>query len=178
VHHADRWAAAFIGVLDSKAEEGLVFLKETSALLKPFSGFLFGRSSAAFIEKNLCELFSVQSDTTSEKEKIYPIRFICLLIEKKLFRNIDSIIEKIDALLDDKNGVLHVAVETASSEDAQFGNELEKMISASTGAAKIKLCMNVVPELLAGYRLRMGGQYIDASLKGQLEQMTDELIRA
>ena len=38
---------------------------------------------------------------------------------------------------------------------------------------KIKL----VPELIAGYCLRIGGFYIDASLRGQLEKMTAVLTR-
>ena len=33
----------------------------------------------------------------------------------------------------------------------------------------------VVPELLGGYRLRIGEFSIDASLKGQLEKMADKL---
>jgi F0F1-type ATP synthase delta subunit len=35
-----------------------------------------------------------------------------------------------------------------------------------------------MPELLGGYRLRIGGFYIDASLKGQVEKMTSDLETA
>jgi F0F1-type ATP synthase delta subunit len=177
--HTDRWAAAFIGVLGSKAEVGFVCLKNLTALLKPIHGALFGRSMAKFIEESLSKEFTVQKDHSEHilVEHMYPIRFICLLIEKNIFCQIDAIILKIEQLLDKKNGVLKVVVETALPEDKNFEDKLAQMIRVSTGAVQVKMHMTVLPELLAGYRLRMDGHYIDVSLKEQLEQMTAELLR-
>jgi F0F1-type ATP synthase delta subunit len=36
----------------------------------------------------------------------------------------------------------------------------------------------VLPELLGGYRLRTGGYYVDASLKGQMNEMKTMLEEA
>jgi F-type H+-transporting ATPase subunit delta len=180
VFHAERWACAFIGALDTKAEVGLVCLKKLVGLLKPVKGVLFGRSIAESIEESLSKEFVVQKDHSNSAllEHVYSIRFVSLLIEKNLFRNIDLIIKKIEKMLDEKNGVLEVLIETSSTEDKTFEDELSKMIMINTGASKIKMSTKLVPELIAGYRLRMGGLSIDASLKNQLEQMTANLIDA
>jgi F-type H+-transporting ATPase subunit delta len=185
VFHAERWACAFIGALDTdwtspKAEAGLVCLKKLAAEFKPLAGVLFGRSISKAVEENLSKEFSLPEDdggkSAYDVQHQYAIRFVCLLIEKNLFRKVDVIIARIEKILDDKNGVLDVLVETASREDKTFQDELSQMIMKNTGASKIKMSTKLVPELIAGYRLRMGGLSIDASLKGQLEQMTLDLI--
>jgi F0F1-type ATP synthase delta subunit len=185
--HPDRWATAFIGSLSKNApsknaEEGLVFLKELTHGLKPVSGLLFGHTAAAFIEKTVDELLredtalQPQTDTSGiDITREYPLRFLCLLIEKNLFHHSDVIIETIEKMLDEKKGILNVLVEAASAEEVSE-NGLSGMIKERTGAAEVKMRITEVPELLAGYRLHIGGQYIDASLKGQLEQMTAYVI--
>jgi ATP synthase F1 delta subunit len=105
----------------------------------------------------------------------YAIRFICLLVEKNQFRNIDMILQKIEEALDAKNGILSVSVESASPLDDVFEGELRRRIIAQTGAADLKMNTLVVPSLLGGYRLRIGGYYVDASLKGQIEKMKADL---
>jgi F-type H+-transporting ATPase subunit delta len=183
VFHADRWAAAFVGALDSKAEEGFTCLKKLSEELRPIGAVLFGRSAASSIEETLSQEFIVQKDHSGGNniEHEYPICFICLLIEKNLFRKIDLIIAKIEKLLDKRNGVLEALVETAEdsfSGDGGFEDQLAKMIQSATGAARIKMHTRVVPELLAGYRLRIGELCVDASLKNQIAQMTADLTAA
>ncbi|HCC37652.1 MAG TPA: hypothetical protein DEQ14_08565, partial [Treponema sp.] len=100
---------------------------------------------------------------------------ICLLVEKKVFHKADLIIEKIEKRLDEQNGVLEVIAETALPVNSAFEDELSGMIQKRTGAAQVKTRFRLVPELLAGYRLRIGGLRVDASLKGQLEKMAADL---
>jgi F-type H+-transporting ATPase subunit delta len=180
--HAERWACAFVGVLDNETTAGLVCLKKLAAEFKPLAGVLFGRSAAEAIKASLSKEFALPENdagkSTDDVQHQYAIRFLCLLIEKNLFRKVDIIIARIEKILDDKTGVLDVLVETASLENKIFEDELSKMIKKSTGASKIKMRTKIVPELIAGYRLRMGGLSIDASLKRQLEQMTSDLIDA
>jgi len=59
--------------------------------------------------------------------------------------------------------------------DGGFEKELTLMIKEKTGAAGVKMKTRVRPELLGGYLLRIGSHYIDASLKGQLENMAAQL---
>jgi F-type H+-transporting ATPase subunit delta len=79
--------------------------------------------------------------------------------------------EKIEGQIFRKNGVLAITAESAAPMENGFEEYLRQRIEEITGAKKIMIKANHVPELLGGYRLRMGGFYIDASLKGQIERM-------
>jgi F-type H+-transporting ATPase subunit delta len=169
VFHGNRWAGAFVSTLGENADEGFVCLKALANPLKGVSGLLFGYSAAHRLEAMLRSAIDVKDSSE------YAIRFICLLVEKNQFRNIDMILRKIEESLDKKNGILSVSVEAASSMDDAFERELRSRIIAQTGAAELKMDTLLVPALLGGYRLRMGGFYIDASLKGQIEKMKADL---
>jgi F-type H+-transporting ATPase subunit delta len=99
------------------------------------------------------------------------IRFISLLIRKGRFRRIDSIMQRIEEQTFRQNGILAVTAESAAPMESDFEEELRRQIEKITGAKKAIIKAAHVPELLGGYRLRMGGFYIDASLKGQIEKM-------
>jgi F-type H+-transporting ATPase subunit delta len=180
--HAEPWAAAFINVYGKNADEGLACLKALAAPLKPVSARLFGLQAAKRLEKMLCESVGdsglsggVATGISAKGPAGYAIRFICLMVEKNTFRRIGTVIERIEKRLDEQNGVLEMTAESAAPVDGAFEEELKKMIAGRTGAAGIKMKTRVVPELLAGFRLRYGGFFVDASLKGQLERMTADL---
>jgi F-type H+-transporting ATPase subunit delta len=78
-------------------------------------------------------------------------------------------------MLNEKNGILDITVETAVELDKNFTEELVQIIKEKTGAAGVKIKTCIKPELLGGFLLRTGGFYIDASLKGQVEKMMAEL---
>ncbi|GHV94455.1 hypothetical protein AGMMS50293_07750 [Spirochaetia bacterium] len=174
--HGDRWVNAFINVLGENADAGLACLKALTPPVKTIPGELFGRSAAAKLEKLLRESVSAVPAAEIGKEMEYAIRFICMLVEKNFFRRIDSVLQKIENTLDEKKGILDITAETASPIDSGFEENLRRMIKERTGAAGIKMETRLVPELLGGYRLHIGGLCIDASLKGQLEKMTADLM--
>jgi F-type H+-transporting ATPase subunit delta len=199
VFHGNRWAAAFVAALGENAGAGFDCLKAMSQPLKAVSGTLFGYSAARRLEAMLRDAVDVQNEEknlprsfTEEEEKDiktpcdsvsfvvknsseYAIRFICLLVEKNRFRYIDMIIHKIEEYLDAQKGILAVTVESASPLDSIFMEKLTQRIMERLGAAEVKMDTVLVPDLLGGYRLRIGGFYIDASVKGQMEQMKVDL---
>ena len=95
-----------------------------------------------------------------------------MLVEKKSFKKIDSVLEKIEKYIDTKKGVVYVTVESAFPVDSVLEEELKEQVARQLGAAEVKMNRRLLPELLGGYRLRVGGFYIDASLKRQVGKMT------
>jgi len=166
VIHGNRWAAVFITVLGDNAAEGLLCLKAMVQPIKTVSGALFGYSAARRLEKLLRESAGTQ-DITVE----YTIRYITLLVAKHQFKHIDMILQKIEERIDERAGTLAVTIESASPLDSVFEKELRRRIVERTGAADIKMKTRLVPALLGGYRLRAGGLYVDASVKGQMDKM-------
>ena len=165
--HAGNWAAAFISLFGTNAEAELERLKAIPPVLKPISKNLFGRTAARRLEKLLRE------NTGAEFKNV--INFIALAVTKNCYRNIDSIIAETEKRLDERGGILDITMESAEEAGRPVTDELEKMIRQQTGAAGIRIQTKLNPELLSGCRLRMGGLCIDASLRGQLEKMTNYL---
>jgi len=181
--HSDRWAGAFISVSGENAAAALLCLKAMVPPLKSVRGVIFGRDTAALVEKLLRESAGSTAGgttgaTTSDPAAECAIRFVTLLVEKKCFKYVDSVLQRIEQRMDEQMGILNVIVESAAPMDSAFEEEMRRSIIQRTGAAGIKMKARLVPELLGGYRLRIGGFCVDASLKGQLEQMKADLIAA
>jgi F-type H+-transporting ATPase subunit delta len=177
VFHGDRWAAAFTGALGKNAEAGLACLRTMVPPVRAIPGALFGRSAARQLEKILRESAAAAGGESGGMAAEYAIRFISLLVEKNCFKHIDSVLQRIEKRLDEQKGILDVTAESAAPLDGDLAAELRRLITRQTGAAGIKMETRLVPELLGGYRLRIGGFYVDASLKRQLEQLTADLAR-
>jgi F-type H+-transporting ATPase subunit delta len=171
--HENRWAAVFVNSLGKNAEAGLICLKTLVQPIKAVSGTMFGYFISKKLEKMLRESGgdAISGDIALE----YGIRFITLVVEKSQFKNIDVILHKIEERIDEQNKVLVVTVESAASLDNTFEDELKHNIVKLTGATDIKMKTQLVPDLLSGYRLRIGDFFIDASLKGQMEEMKTAL---
>ena len=167
-----RWAAVFINVLGSNADAGFACLKAMVPPVKTIPGVLFGYTASRRLETMLRECAQSNNDAAAE----YAIRFIVLLVAKNRFKHIDLIMQKIETLIDAQKGILTMTVESAAPMDDYFAEELRQRIIVSTGS-QVKMHVRLVPELLGGYRLRMGSYYIDASLKGRMEQMQADLER-
>jgi F-type H+-transporting ATPase subunit delta len=174
--HSDRWAAAFLAVSGENAEGVFLCLKALSVPVKSVHGVFMGHGAAAELEKILRESAETSKAETSPAVE-YAIRFICLLVEKNCFRYINVLLQRIEQELDKQRGFLDFSLETAYPIDSGFEKELEQMIKEKTGASDVKMKTSVKPELLAGFLLRIGGFYVDASLKGQLEAMKADLTK-
>ena len=173
---AGHWADAFVATLGADGEAGLACLKAMVPPLKAIPGAVFGHSTSRRLEKLLRE--SADAAGFSGVGVMDAIRLIVLLVERNHFRHIDSILPKIEERLDRKNGVLTVTVESVAAMDGAFEKQLRQRLAESTGAASVRLRAELVPELLGGHRLRIGGIYIDASLKGQMDKMKTDLAAA
>jgi len=173
---ATRWANAFLAASGKDTDEAILCLKALVEPIKSAQGVFLGNDASVKLEKYLRESAEAAYNGGFSSGLEYAIRFICLLVEKRCFQHIDSLINLIEKTIDKKNGILYVTVQAAVEPYSEFKKELAKLIKEKTGAAGVKLETEIKPELLGGYLLRIGEFYIDASLKGQLEKMTADLI--
>ncbi len=172
--HVDRWARAFLAAnsgAGTAVQDTFVCLKTLSAPIKSAHIIFYGHSDAERIEELLRE--SIGNPSGAQE---YAIRFICLLIEKQCFTHIDLLLEKIEKMLDEQNNILDIIFETAVPADGGFEKDLIQMIKEKTGAAGVKIKTKVNPGLLGGCLIRTDGFYVDASLKGQLENLKTNLF--
>jgi F0F1-type ATP synthase delta subunit len=148
--------------------------------VKALPGPLFGQDAAARLEALLRDgLAAGEGPDGSIAHNAggaeWALRFLSLLVRKNRFRHIDTLAAEIEKRLDGQKGILEVRAETAAPLDAALAEFLKKRIQEKTGAAGIRLSSRERPELLGGCRLWIGGLCVDASLKGQLAKMAEDL---
>jgi hypothetical protein len=168
------------GIPGSRLDGTIGIMKAYSSCVGegPFTAELFGQEAALQLEGLLRESLLREGPGAAGfgPEAEYAVRFLSLLVRKNLFRRcVDSIVRQIEKRLNEQKGILEVTVECAASPDSGFEEYLENEIRKKTGAPGIKLLTRRKPELLGGYRLRIGGFCVDASLRGQLANMAKEL---
>jgi ATP synthase F1 delta subunit len=171
----EKWAETFLTIAGKDAEKVYLCLKTLAEPVKSLPPIFFGHSASEELEKIMRDC---SGDAVNDPAVEYAIRFICLLVERKSFRYVNSLLRRIEQKLDEQNGVLSVTIETAVPMEKDFEKELVRMIKEKTGASDVKMAKRVKPDLLGGYMLRIGAFYVDATLKGQLEMIKTELIAA
>jgi len=172
----ERWVAAFINSISAQgaeAEEGLDVLKVLSRWGKSLPGAVFGSSAAQKMEKlireGIAKVSSPGGTRLPSPAMETAIRFFILLVKRNSFSHIDTLIDEIQKFLDRKNGIVKATVEYVppQADDAR----IKEAITKRTGAARVELEWLLKPELIGGYRLRIGDDVIDASIRSQLQQL-------
>jgi F-type H+-transporting ATPase subunit delta len=170
-----QWALAFINRCAGKGEidEALELL----GVLVPVIKKIPGRLAGAALSKRVERLVREGALKTGVGEGLSGLcgHFLALLIQKNFFARAGAIIEEIQKIADAKRGILPVYAESAFPLEGEERREFIEGIKRASGAGEVRLESAVNPELLGGYRLRIGAELIDASIKGQLQKMAAEL---
>jgi F-type H+-transporting ATPase subunit delta len=174
----ERWADAFIGVCGDQAGEGLAALKAMIPSIAGLPGPVLGMDDGARVERMLRAALKSSGADAQDRGVEYALRFVTLMARKGYFKHLGAVLDAVERRVDAENGVLTVNAESVNP----LGDELQETLSAAlkkrTGAREIRLVSRIVPELLGGYRLRIGSELIDTSLRGQIQRMTMDLHRA
>ncbi|HSL84312.1 MAG TPA: ATP synthase F1 subunit delta, partial [Thermoanaerobaculia bacterium] len=85
--------------------------------------------------------------------------------------------ESLEAEIDRRLGVATAQVTTAHPLDEEETERLRKALSGKLDR-RVDLELAVDPDLIAGFRARVGSTLYDASLKGQLDRLAERLAEA
>ncbi|MDR2661876.1 MAG: F0F1 ATP synthase subunit delta [Treponema sp.] len=169
---SERWAAAFINSQGPGAVEGLECLKILASWVKSLPGAVFGSSAAKRLE-NLAREQAGKTGSSPAFEKA--IRITALLVRKNLFRHIDAVIKEIEKILDKKQGIVPVILESAFPLEGGAEAGIREEVKRRIGAKEVRLEKKISPELIGGYRLHIGDELVDASVCLQLREMAAAL---
>jgi F-type H+-transporting ATPase subunit delta len=171
----DRWADAFVTVCADHAGQALAALKAFAPLISRLPGRVDGTGDALALERILRAALEAAGAGADETGAEFAIRFVALLVRRGRFKQLDEAVHAVEQRVDAKNGVLLAELESASPLDGELQEELKAALIRSYGAREIRLVPRIVPELLGGYRLRVGADLVDASVRGQLQRMAVDL---
>ena len=172
---AERWADAYLNAAGADAGAGLLILKSFALAVqnKPYT--ISGKASAVqavhFIDSACARL----NAGTKTQGILAAEAMLSFLIARGNFSFLKKFIAAIEKGAHQRDGVLEVSLETAEEAEAQFFDELKKTLQAKSGASSIILNTAVKPELLGGFRLIIGSQRQDFSLRGSLVQLEKQL---
>jgi F-type H+-transporting ATPase subunit delta len=102
-------------------------------------------------------------------------RFVMFLEEKRRLKLLDSICASFMQLHDRMNGVVRGRLESAFELDPADITAISDRAEA-TGTGRVQLALDVKPDLLGGFRLRIGDVIRDFSISGQLRRMRQRLV--
>jgi len=194
------WAQAFINTLDNSPDttlansvekddsidEGFETLKALASFVKSLPGPVSGKSASEKLEALIRRVMVGNTPLASAPTFEVALRFIVLLVRKDRFRYIDLVIEKIKNLIDKRRGIIAASLECAFlpgvdkpiEEPDIEESRLIDVIKKRTGAAGVELTKRLNPQLIGGYRLRIGDEVIDASIRSQLRELLATLQSA
>jgi F-type H+-transporting ATPase subunit delta len=105
------------------------------------------------------------------------VNFLRLIAEKGRAAELAAIVDELDALVAVEQRVLDVELTTATElSDEEFGRILGRIEAAS--GRKVQATRKVDPDLIGGLVLQAGSMRLDASVRGRLERLRQDLTHA
>ncbi|MDR1215051.1 MAG: F0F1 ATP synthase subunit delta [Treponema sp.] len=166
----DRWATAFI-TSSQDVDAEFAVLKTIVPVVRLVNGYMAGTVAAFLVEKKIHAALKKADIQGGE----IACRIVVLLVRKGLFKYASALVERIEAEIDRKNGVIRVNAETALPLDEAEQKKLLSAVMRKTGAKTARFTSVVRPELLGGCRLVFGNTVVDASLSALLRDMEKQL---
>ena len=101
-------------------------------------------------------------------------RFLNLLVEKNRMTLLPEVLERFEAFLDEKKGIVRTTVITARPL-SQYSADLIHKTLERISKKKVVCKMETEPELLGGIQIRIGNRLIDDSLRTKLNELKHQL---
>lgn len=105
----------------------------------------------------------------------YLSNFLMLLVDKRRVALVDKILEQFLALLRELNKTALAEVTAAKELSEEQKQQIVDRVKAMAGTDSVEIKTAVDPDLIGGVIIKVGSQVVDASVRGQLRQMTQRL---
>lgn len=176
-----RWAEALVTVAGDGSGEAIEFLKilryslygvpsGTKSDIPAFrsqADYYSNHKIAQLLSASLTKVLPPQG--SQELSGLEVGRRVAILMARRGYLNrLDEVIEEASALLDHRSGVLRVHVDTAQALNDPLRNELKTVLLKKLGANSVDLIEELHGELIAGFRIQIGWQRFDGTLRGKL----------
>jgi F-type H+-transporting ATPase subunit delta len=120
---------------------------------------------------------AIISEVATQSGVVVPVKKLLVLLadKRKLDRLPDLVVDFRERLLAHQN-VVHAEVTSAAALSPEKTKALQESLSKVTGK-KVELSVSVDPSLLGGVVARIGSTVYDGSVRTQLAQMRQELVK-
>ncbi|GHU21227.1 hypothetical protein FACS1894172_09040 [Spirochaetia bacterium] len=168
--YADRWAQAFVQAAGTNAEEACAVLQ---ALITGM-GTQDPRNPSAV--ETMIRYSLDNTGLKGNQGAEIACRVFVLLERKHFFKYRNELLAAISRIIDRNNGVVTISLESAFPVENE--KELRQEFAEKLNTQTVVLQTSVNPDLMGGYRLRIGSETIDASLRTLTEDLARYLTRS
>eukprot|EP00252_Welwitschia_mirabilis_P017090 TRINITY_DN3797_c0_g1_i1.p1 TRINITY_DN3797_c0_g1~~TRINITY_DN3797_c0_g1_i1.p1 ORF type:complete len:251 (-),score=61.49 TRINITY_DN3797_c0_g1_i1:161-913(-) len=147
-------------------------LEKFSQLLTMNDLYSFLANPVAETEKKKSIIKALADDA---KFQPYTLNFLNLLVDKQrmdIVKNVISEFEETYFALTDT--VLAIVTTVVKPEERQFA-EIAKAVQSMTGAKNVRIKNVIDPSLVAGFTITFGSNFIDMSVKTEMEKMASQI---
>jgi F-type H+-transporting ATPase subunit delta len=106
------------------------------------------------------------------------LNLLKLLSDRQRIGFLDAVLERLLELHRDQNGIALATITSAQPLSEDQHNQLVEKVKAVAGTDKVETVLQVDPDLIGGFVLRVGSKVIDSSLAGQVRRLALELASA
>ena len=106
-------------------------------------------------------------------EQVTPsfLNLLKLLADRQRIGILDAVLERMLELYREQRNIALATVTSASALSEEQQAELSKKVQAVAGTDKLEINLNVDPDLIGGFVVKVGSKVIDASLAGQVRRL-------
>ncbi|MBN2331827.1 MAG: ATP synthase F1 subunit delta [Deltaproteobacteria bacterium] len=103
--------------------------------------------------------------------------FLSILIEKNKMKYLAAILDHLGKMVDEAEGILRVAVVSATQLDGETVDRLKQKLVELTRKEDVQLSVEVDESLIGGLITRFAGMVYDGSVRTQLNNLGENLIK-
>jgi F-type H+-transporting ATPase subunit delta len=174
-----RWAEAFTELCGRDIDEGVETLNVFMACVEKLAaGTLAGTEDARKLEVLLRAALVQAGFGPDNRGAELAVRFLALLVKRDLFKYRLVLLQGVHQAADRVRGISRVTLELVEPVTAEIERDLKKELLKKTGAKEMVLSTRINPELIAGFRLYIGTEVFDTSLRERLRIMRWNLSNA
>ena len=161
----------FIQLIE-KTRKDLDLISSTIKQSKILRNFLVNPLVTVSDKKNIVNnLFVNQIDA-------HVLSFLFILIERRRINLLNFIINDYISLVNQLDLVTSATVYTAVPLNKEQKQKLQDKLQTLTNSKSVQLTVDVKPDLIAGFVVKIGSKIIDMSISGQLNQISSYLNKA
>ena len=172
---AKRYAKALIKTIRDE-NEYILIKEELEAFQKLLEGnaeFKAGMETFLFSNRQKLEVLDTLNKKINFKEKTY--NFLAALVEENRMPVLENIIQLLEELWFDANGIEKLKVYSAVTINPELENKLVEGLEKSF-KKKIIIEKQIDPSLIAGLKVQRGSVFYDFSIQGNLKKLKDALL--
>ena len=106
------------------------------------------------------------------------LNLLKLLSDRQRIGFLDAVLERLRELHRDQNGIALATITAATPLSDEQQAQLVEKVKAVAGTDKVETVVQVDPNLIGGFVIRVGSKVIDSSLAGQVRRLALELAAA